>query len=120
MGYSQNMQQQQMVLDKAYMQQTSPREVSTKEKEVVQEIKTTEMTLQVKEPDIFDQGYVLMRTFIPGWLMFLIIIAGILNVFKKPISAYMQNILGFTLDDLKQTVKRRKERDKELEEQIGK
>jgi hypothetical protein len=124
---------QQIILDKAYdaiekkiikddpkeesapppTVEPKPDEAKVETKEA-KEQKVESIEVDVKKPDIGDNTYVLIRTYCPDWLFVLIAIAGIYAVFKKPINAFMTTVFGFNFEDLKNTVKRRKERDKEL------
>ena len=84
-GLSARQEQQQMILNKAY---SVP---NKKVKKVV--VKTVKEEIQVKEPDMFDNAYVMMRTIVPGWLLFLfIVVGGITVILQSPIGKIIRGI----------------------------
>lgn len=117
MGFSEKHAQQQMILDKAY-----DVIIDKVNKKIAPEKESKELkaVVEVKEPDIGDKFYVFVRTYCPDWLFIIIVVVGIYGVFHRWINKGLTQILGFNLEDLKQTVKRRKERDKELKENESK
>ena len=83
MGYA-NPQQQLMrkeALDNAYRIKTVVEEEQSTVEEALAEVSV--------KPDIFDQGYVFLRTYVPGWMMGLIILTGSLVLFKKQLREFI-------------------------------
>ena len=110
MDASSKMIEQRQILDKAYSNvatKTSDRVVRKAEAKTV-------ATTEVPKADHRDNVHVWLQTYVPDPLYYLILITGIYGVFHKPINSFLTQVLGFNLDDLRNTVKRRKERDKEL------
>lgn len=58
-------------------------------------------TVEVPEPDAFDQAYVFLRTFVPGWLMGTFILIGAVTMAVVTFKRQIKNLIIIWGDLLK-------------------